>query len=184
MLTFVVAQSCPTLWLLALLISNCVMDCSLQGSSVQGFSRQEFWSGLPFPSLRDLPDPGIKPRSPALQADTLPSEPDSLPTEPPGNKSNFLFFWLCHGACRILVFWAGIKLRHLLHWKYSLNHWTARQVPSNPIFLTDITLLGLTHYLSEISNTCQDTHTHTHTHTHTYYYSNTKCPVGTFPHLN
>ena len=40
-----------------------------------GFSKQEYWSGLPFPSLRDLPDPGIKPRSPALQADALTSKP-------------------------------------------------------------------------------------------------------------
>ena len=40
-----------------------------------GFSRQEYWSGLPFPSPGDLLDPGIKPRSPALQADTLTSEP-------------------------------------------------------------------------------------------------------------
>ena len=40
-----------------------------------GFSRQEYWSGLPFPSPGDLPDPGIEPRSPALQADSLPSEP-------------------------------------------------------------------------------------------------------------
>ena len=40
-----------------------------------GFSRQEDWSGLPFPSPGDLPDPGIKPASPALQADSLPSEP-------------------------------------------------------------------------------------------------------------
>ena len=39
------------------------------------FSRQECWSGLPFPSPGDLPDPGIEPGSPALQADTLPSEP-------------------------------------------------------------------------------------------------------------
>ena len=39
------------------------------------FSRQEYWSGLPFPSPGDLPDPGIEPGSPALQADTLPSEP-------------------------------------------------------------------------------------------------------------
>ena len=39
-----------------------------------GFSRQEYWSGLPFPSPEDLPDPGIEPRSPALQADSLPSE--------------------------------------------------------------------------------------------------------------
>ena len=40
-----------------------------------GFSRQEYWSGLPFPSPGDLPNPGIKPVSPVLQADTLPSEP-------------------------------------------------------------------------------------------------------------
>ena len=39
------------------------------------FSRQEYWSGLAFPSPGDLPDPGIKPGSPALQADFLPSEP-------------------------------------------------------------------------------------------------------------
>ena len=38
------------------------------------FSGQEYWNGLPFPSPGDLPDPGIKPRSPALQADALPSE--------------------------------------------------------------------------------------------------------------
>ena len=40
-----------------------------------GFSRQESWSGLPFPSPGDLPDPGIEPGSPALQADALPWEP-------------------------------------------------------------------------------------------------------------
>ena len=46
-----------------------------QASQSMGFSRQEYWSGLPFPSPGDLPDPGIEPRSPALRADTLPSEP-------------------------------------------------------------------------------------------------------------
>ena len=40
-----------------------------------GFSRQEYWSGLPFPSPGDLPNPGIEPGSPALQTDALPSEP-------------------------------------------------------------------------------------------------------------
>ena len=39
-----------------------------------GFSRQEYWSGLPIPSPGDLPDPGIEPGSPTLQADSLPSE--------------------------------------------------------------------------------------------------------------
>ena len=43
------------------------------------FSRQEYWSGLPFPSPGDIPDPGIKPRSPALQTDALPSEPPGKP---------------------------------------------------------------------------------------------------------
>ena len=43
------------------------------------FSRQEYWIGLPFPSPGDLPDPGSEPRSPALQADALPSEPPGKP---------------------------------------------------------------------------------------------------------
>ena len=42
------------------------------------FSRQEYWSGLPFPSPGDLPDPGIEPGSPTLQADTLLSEPPEI----------------------------------------------------------------------------------------------------------
>ena len=44
-----------------------------------GFSRQEYWSGVSFPSPGDLPDPGIEPRSPALQADALTSEPPGKP---------------------------------------------------------------------------------------------------------
>ena len=44
-----------------------------------GFSRQEYWSGLPFPSPGDLPNPGVEPGSPALQADSLPSEPPGMP---------------------------------------------------------------------------------------------------------
>ena len=48
-----------------------------QALQSMGFSRQEYWSGLPFPSPEDLPNPGIEPRSPALQADILTSEPPS-----------------------------------------------------------------------------------------------------------
>ena len=48
------------------------------------FSRQSYWSGLPFPSPGDLPDPGIEHRSPALQADALPSEP-------PGKQENKVY---------------------------------------------------------------------------------------------
>ena len=44
-----------------------------------GFSRQEYWSGLPFPSPGDLPNPGIEPGCPSLQTDALPSEPPGKP---------------------------------------------------------------------------------------------------------
>ena len=65
-----VAQSCLTL---------CdPMDYSLPGPSVHGILRQEYWGGLPFPSPGDLPDPGIEPGSPVLQADSLPSEPPEM----------------------------------------------------------------------------------------------------------
>ena len=73
-----VTKSCPTLmtpWTIA-----CQTPLSM------GFSRQEYWNGLPFPSPGDLPNPGIKPRSPALQADSLPTEirgkPKTLASSP------------------------------------------------------------------------------------------------------
>ena len=52
-----------------------------QAPPSMGFSRQDYWNGLPFPSPGDLPDPGIERRSPALQADTLTSEPPGKPTQ-------------------------------------------------------------------------------------------------------
>ena len=69
-------QSCPT---------RCnPVDCSPPGLLCMGFSRQEYWCGLPFPSPGDLPYPGIEPRSPALQANALPYEllGKSLPSFP------------------------------------------------------------------------------------------------------
>ena len=69
-----VAQLCPTL---------CApVDCSPSGSSVHGFPRQEYWSGLPFLPPGDLPSPGTEPRFPALQA-------DSLLAKPPGKPQNY-----------------------------------------------------------------------------------------------
>ena len=65
-----VAQSCPTLWTVA-----------YQAPPSMGFSRQEYWSGLPFLSPGDFPDPGIEPGSPALETDTLTSEPLGKPQE-------------------------------------------------------------------------------------------------------
>ena len=55
------------------------MGCSLPGSFSMGFPRQEYWSGLLFPSPGDLPHPGIKFASPALQADSLQTEPPEKP---------------------------------------------------------------------------------------------------------
>ena len=51
------------------------IDCGPPSSSVHGISRQEYWSGLPLPPVGDLPDAGIEPGSPALQEDSLPSDP-------------------------------------------------------------------------------------------------------------
>ena len=62
-----VAKSCPTL------VTPWTIAC--QAPLPMGFSRQEYWSGLPFPSPGDLPNPGIEAGSPALQADSLPIEP-------------------------------------------------------------------------------------------------------------
>ena len=66
-----VAQSCPTL-------CN-PMCCSLPGSSIHRIFQARVLEWVPFPSLGDLPDLGIEPRSPTLQADTLPSEPPGKP---------------------------------------------------------------------------------------------------------
>ena len=66
-----VAQSCLTLCNL--------MDCSPPGAWSMRFSREGYWSGLPFPSPGDLPDPGIKPGSSALQADSLLTELQGKP---------------------------------------------------------------------------------------------------------
>ena len=52
-----------------------------KASLTMGFSRQEYWSGLPFPSLGDLPNPESEPGSPALQADSLLSEPPRKPVQ-------------------------------------------------------------------------------------------------------
>ena len=52
---------------------------ALQASLAMGFSRQEYWSGLPFPSPGHLPNPRIEPRFPALQADSLPAESPRKP---------------------------------------------------------------------------------------------------------
>ena len=65
-----------------------------QAPPSMGFSRQEYWSGLPFPSSGDRPDPRIKPRSPTLQADALTSEP-------PGNPKGYVSSIFSDGKMRL-----------------------------------------------------------------------------------
>ena len=78
-----VAQSCLTLCL--------PTDGSLPGFSVHGVLQAKYWRGFPFPSPGDLPDPGIEPGSPALQADALPSEP---PGEPTAGMGGHIWGWI------------------------------------------------------------------------------------------
>ena len=91
------AQSCPTL---------CEpMDYSLPGSSVHGDSpRQEYWSGLPCPAPGDLPNPGIDLGSSALQANSLLSEPRSLPLSHQGNHlpKTTVSHWSLGFQCTVL----------------------------------------------------------------------------------
>ena len=56
------------------------------------FSKPEYWSGLLFPSPGDLPNPGIEPRSPALQADSLPAEPQGKPKNTGVGSLSFRIF--------------------------------------------------------------------------------------------
>ena len=66
-----VTQSCPTL---------CPWTVARQAPLFMGFSRREYWSGLPFPSPGGFPDAATEPGFPALQAGSLPSEPPGKPT--------------------------------------------------------------------------------------------------------
>ena len=88
-----VAQSCQSL-------CN-PMDCSPQTTSMQ-FSRQEYWSGEPFPPPGDLLDPGIEPRSPTLQVDSSPAEPPGKPRLGRGcDSSDYIPPTLCFQKLRV-----------------------------------------------------------------------------------
>ena len=88
-------------WYLHLFIQQTLL--AHQAPLSMGFSRQEYWSVLPFPSSGDLPDPRIKPRSPTLQADVLTSEPPGrlVITFLSKNKC-LLISWLHSPSTRIL----------------------------------------------------------------------------------
>ena len=94
-----------------------------QAPPSMGFFRQEYWSGLPFPSPGDLLDPGIEPRSPALQADALTSEP---PGQTPGNQGSPLYKLLrfrqrVGNQCRDLLVLQLPKTSHICKFLCFLN---------------------------------------------------------------
>ena len=78
-----VTQSCPTLAI--------PWTITYEVPPSMGFYRQECWSGLPFPSPGDLPDPRIEPGSPALQADALLSEPPGKPSNAKEGSNTFIW---------------------------------------------------------------------------------------------
>ena len=103
------AQSCPTL-------CNPV-GCSLPAPPSIGFSRQEYWSGLPFPSPGDLPDPGIKLRCPTLRADCLLSEP-------PGNIFQNMIQFCLFSTFLTLSENVQSYFRDFLTWQFYIsNQW-------------------------------------------------------------
>ena len=99
-----VAQSCPPRvrgdWVLSVFTPSHGVAWTVAGKAPVSmkFSRQEFRSGLPFPSPGDLPNPRIEPRFPAMQADSLPSEP---PEKPQGNKTSIIPSSTAHNSTSI-----------------------------------------------------------------------------------
>ena len=85
-----------------------------QAPSSMGFSRQEYWSGLPFPSPGDLPNPGIEPGSPALRADALASEP-------PGKPLNRNWHWKMIWVQNELLFPQATEISWLLFTEVTLS---------------------------------------------------------------
>ena len=93
------------------------------------FSKQEYQSGLSCSASGDLLNPGIKPWSPALQADSLPSEPPGKPQMTSNLQMFFLYaflFWLHCAGCGILVPQPGIEPESPTLGAQSLNHWTGK----------------------------------------------------------
>ena len=78
-----------------------------------GFSTQEYWRGLPFPSLGDLPDPGIELESPALQADSLPLNHQGSPQIDQlifqGQFPELLYLFLFHYRSNYLILTSNLK---------------------------------------------------------------------------
>ena len=104
---------------LCLVAQLCLILCGTWAVAHQdplsmGFSRQEYWSGLPCPPPGDLPNPGIKPRFPTLQGDSLPSELPGKATSPLGcQKPSYNLWALCVSCSSVFMIPLYPKLLHL-----------------------------------------------------------------------
>ena len=88
---------------------------SLVDYSPLGFSRQEYWSGLPCPPPGDLPNPGIEPRSPTLQADSSPSEPPGKPKHLISHGSYVRVYQKVSGTLEVV--WQYLLMQRKTHTK-------------------------------------------------------------------
>ena len=108
-----VTQSCLTpvcVWLFAT-----PWTVAYQAPLSMGFSRQEYWSGLPCPLPGDLPNPGIKPRSPTLLADSLPSEPPGKPKNSGVGSLSLLQGSFLTQESNCIAVWSNLHCRRILN---------------------------------------------------------------------
>ena len=122
-----------------------------------GFPRQEYWSGLPFPSPMDLPDPGIEPMSPTLQADSLPPEPPGKLKFPKISCIKTAQFWRSNGEDILLsLLWPQLQPLIGELWSCKLhsmappqNHWisTLRTDELCYVNYTSIKLIKTNNYM-------------------------------------
>ena len=128
-----------------------------QASPSMGFSRQEYWSALPFPSPRDLLDPGIEPRSPTLQADALTSKPPGKTSIPKkGNAkecSDYHTIVFISHTSKVMLKILQARLQQYVNreladiqagfrkgnqrsnCQHLLDHWKSKRVPEKHLFL-------------------------------------------------
>ena len=129
---YIVIQSYPTL---------CdPMDCSPPGLCPWGFSRQEYWNGWPCPSPGNLPNPGIKPMSLALQVDSLPSGPPGKPVHPIKEHLKQRYYFAdkgpdsqnCGFSSSHVQMWE-LDLKKSEHWRTdAFELWCCRRLPRVP----------------------------------------------------
>ena len=127
------------------------MDCSRQAPLSVGFPRKEYWSGLPFPSPGDLPDPRIKPMSPALAGGFFTTEPPGKPEDLISKKwlqkdRKMTLVGLLLGWClgHVIPLWLQLTKRTLINHCSVRTEWTKPRVFGEQVFVIHslLALLG------------------------------------------